>query len=78
MQEGVMTKRLVDPDGVRPLGAMARECFVPERWLRTRIGAGEVDSVRVGYNIFVPVTEAAQIKQLAAAHRKRLNRGQPT
>jgi hypothetical protein len=55
----------IDPDEVKSIGTMAHECNVPERWLRNRVAAREVASRRIGYNLFVPMSEVDKIKKLA-------------
>jgi hypothetical protein len=62
-------KKLFDADSVKSIGAMAADCAVPERWLRNKVASGDVRSQRVGYNVFVPKSEAAKIKELAKLRR---------
>ena len=63
-------KHLVDANGIKSVGAKANECGVPERWLRNRVAAGEVLSVRIGWNVFVPDSETEKIRKLAAQLEK--------
>ncbi len=63
-------KNSIDPDSVKSISTTAAEHGVPERWLRNRISAGKIASVRVGWNLFVPVSEATKIRKLAAQREK--------
>jgi glutamate racemase len=63
-------KHLIDAESVKSIGIMATECSVAERWLRNKVANGDVASVRVGYNLFVPNSEAEKIKKLAAQREK--------
>ena len=63
-------KNLIDADDVKPIGAKAAECGVPERWLRNKVASGDVASVRIGWNIFVPDSQTEKIRKLAAQLEK--------
>ena len=66
----MMKKNLVDTDDLKSIGAKATELHVPERWLRNRVAAGEVLSVRIGWNVFVPDSQTEKIKKLAGQREK--------
>jgi hypothetical protein len=61
----ISIKNLVDANDVKSIGQMATLCGVPERWLRNKVAAGEVESQRVGYNLFIANSEAKKIRNLA-------------
>jgi hypothetical protein len=65
-------KNLLEPEKLKSIGTIATKIGVPERWLRNKVASGHVQSVRVGYNLFVPIAETAKIKKLAAHRRTNL------
>lgn len=62
---------MIDANAVKSIAVKAAECGVPERWLRGRVAAGEVSSVRIGWNVFIADTETAKIRELAANRTER-------
>lgn len=65
-------QNVIDTGSVRSLGTMAYENGVPERWLRNKVANGEVDSRRIGYNLFIPISETDKIKKLALRRHKKV------